>query len=278
MIDDSQCMVMGCALNFDVEHVWIFVESLRRRFSGPVVLLVSGDRPRLWQYLAGKNVTPVAADSAHWSSAHLNVFRFVRYWELMRSVPRTIQRVLLSDVVDVYFQAHPFENLPAGELLFFLESDGKTIGQCEKNSLWIRRMFDEATINRLEDKPISCAGTTIGSGAAIMSYLSQMISVANPEKLRQIPNSYGCDQAIHNVLLHQNTAGKAIANGQHVLTLAGVSPGYATIDAGGLIRGPAGNVPAIVHQFNYHRDLLVHIAAKEGLQIQIQERGGERTA
>ena len=215
MPDDSQFLVLGTAHGFRVPQVWVFVESLRRYYQGPAMLLVSGrESAELVKYLHSRDVTPVFFDCADWMTAHVQLTRYVRYGELLRGCQRSYERILLSDVADVLFQAHPLAGAPRGELLCFMERPGQTIGECPNDSLWVRQIFGADVLKQLSDRPISCSGTTIGSHAAILRYIDFLLSHADPKRMAGLSNYRGHDQGIHNYLLHTGALPEAQRRGE----------------------------------------------------------------
>jgi hypothetical protein len=259
----SSTLVMGTAFRCDVKDVCVFVESLRRHYQGEALLLISSRYPQLAQYLSSRNVVPVFFDAPYWMRVHVQIGRYVRYGEILRGSPRIFDRVLLADVTDVLFQAHPFENLPPGELLFFMEHPGRTIGSDQSNAMWVNQMYGPRGLELLKDKPISCSGTTIGAHQPLLEYVDVLLKHANPETLARYPEYRGHDQGIHNYLLHTGALPRvqAIPNARHVYTLGAVPPEQIRLGPGGTILDPQNRMPAIVHQYTYHAHAAQHVRA-----------------
>jgi hypothetical protein len=236
-------------MGYDVRDVRVFVESLRRHYEGPAALLItSRSPPPLLAYLRQRNIRPIFFDCTFWMVAHVQIGRFVRYGEFLRG----------CDVSDVIFQSHPFAGSPAGELVFFLEDARATIGACPSNSFWIQNVFGDEVLKRLSGKRISCSGTTMGSHQAILRYIETLLSYATPELTSRLIGTRGEDQGIHNYMLHTAALPniRVSENGEFVYTLARVPPAETCVLPGGISVAASGRIPAIVHQYNYHRAAL----------------------
>jgi len=255
MSDCSPNLVLGTAFGYDVKEVWSFVESLRRHYDGEVILLVSSrSSPGFIDYLRGRNIQLVYFDCLYWMDTHFQVARYIRYGELLRGSRERYDRVLLTDVGDVFFQAHPFADLPPGDLFFFLEDHHATITVCPSNSMWVQHVYGPEALLRLQSKRISCSGTTIGTHEAILGYIDKLLSHAKPALMSRLGRFSGHDQGIHNFLLHTGAfpGATVFENGGHVYTLAQVPGQDIAVDARGISLAGSARLPAVIHQYNYH--------------------------
>ena len=262
MPNDSGCLILGTAFKLQVPQVRLFVESLRKHYDGPVMLLITSlDSRDLVIYLCSRDVTPVFFDCPYWMLTHVQVARYVRYGEILRGSDRPYDRILLSDVSDILFQAHPFAGAPPGDLLCFHEHADRMIGKCKANSMWMEQIYGPEVLSRLKDCRISCSGTTIGSHAAILQYIDLLLSYADPKVLAALKGFRGHDQAIHNFLLHTGALPHAqlIPNGRHVLTLGGAPDSEVILGPNGTLLSPEGRLCPIVHHYEARGQ--AHIAA-----------------
>lgn len=254
MADDSGHLILGAAFRLQAHETWMFVESLRKHYDGQVMLLVTSvDSQELVTYLRSRGVTPVFFDCPYWMVAHIQVARYIRYSEILRGCERAYDRILLTDVSDVLFQANPFATDLTGDLLCFLETAGRTIGQSACNSQWMQQIFGQGILEQLQDKTISCSGTTIGSHEAIIDYINRMLGHADPNLLAQLTQYRGHDQAIHNFLLYTGALPQAqlIPNGVHVYTVGGIPDSEIILGPQGTLLTPQRRLCPIVHQYNY---------------------------
>ena len=269
MPNDSKFLVLGAAYRLRADQVWLFVESLRRHYDGPVMLLVTSvDSDQLVAYLRSRDVIPVFFDCPYWMAAHIQLARYIRYGEILRGCDRPYDRVLLSDVSDVLFQGHPFATAPAGELLCFLEDGGRTIEQCNSNSVWVKHVFGSPGLARIGNRTVSCSGTTIGSQQAILQYIDLLLSHANPKVVAGLPHVRGHDQGIHNYLLYTGALplARLVPNGQHVHTVGFVPDSEIGLGPSGTLLSPGGRLCPIIHQYNYKPAALAHISTVYSLK------------
>jgi hypothetical protein len=131
--------------------------------------------------------------------------------------------------------------------------EGPTIGQCEVNSEWIRASYGSDVLEAMSGAPLSCAGVTIGTYAAMRDYLSAMV-----EQLLVLPCAdwLGPDQAAHNYLLSQGSLPpcQELENGSSALLTAAARSSF-DLDESGIVLNADGSVPTIVHQFDRHPEL-----------------------
>lgn len=180
--------------------------------------------------------------------------RFFAYLSYVLSIPPSSQpsHVILTDVRDVVFQRNPAE-LTSLVPHLAVGLEGPTIGQCATNSEWVRASYGPDVLESMSAAPVSCAGVTVGSYAAIREYLTALV-----EQLLVLPcaDFLGPDQAAHNYLLHHGLLPpcQRLHNGSSaVLTLSAQSS--FELDENGMVLNTDGSVPTIVHQFDRHPDL-----------------------
>ena len=214
-------------------------------------------------YLLSREVTPVFFDSSKWMQMNLQVSRYVRYGEILRASEVEYDRVLLTDVCDVVFQGHPFQDAPEGRILCFQEDGSTTIGQSMANCVWIDHIFGAAGVAIMKNRPISCSGTTIGTHEGILQYIDRMMFHATPEKMAKIAQYRGHDQGIHNYMLGTGQLPGAVLlpNGNHVYTVAKVPDQNIRVASGGIVLTVDQKRCPIVHQYTYKPVLKTHVEA-----------------
>lgn len=252
-------LVMGLALGYGVKELAPFVMSLRQGgYKGDVVLLTHGCDTKTAAFLQDHQVRMVPFTTISMIPMSMNSSRMFRYLDWLLEVflnqdPSTVyRRILLCDVRDVVFQGNPFAHDQENRLSFYLESS-QTIGACPVNSDWMQRAYGPAVLNELRDLPVSCAGTLLGTAAAVCEYLLHMVQhIANVAP----SNRYsGVDQAIHNYILYKNLVQGSVAkpNEGLVMTVPSTNPTGLKLSTTGQIINPNGGISEIVHQ--YDRDL-----------------------
>jgi hypothetical protein len=250
----SSTLVLGTAFGYGIKEIWVFVESLRRFYDGDAALLVNSRSPQeLFDYLRRHGIRPIYFDCPFWMVPHVQLGRYVRYGEFLRECPGKYSQLLLSDVSDVAFQAHPFAGLPSGELLFFLEDWRLTIDRCPTNFSWVQDIYGADGLTRLWNKRLSCSGTTVGTQAAILHYIDLLLSHAPRKLMEKLVGQRGHDQGIHNYLLHTGALPSVamVENGEFVWTLYHVPDREIAATDNGFAVATTGKMPAILHQYNF---------------------------
>eukprot|EP00741_Cyanophora_paradoxa_P008788 tig00001374_g8505.t1 len=198
-----------------------------------------------------------------------HLYRYAAYREWIEQHRGEYDRMFLCDTRDVIFQGNPFAEPMRGALHFFL--DGRIIGQCRWNSAWVRNCFGDEALAQIERMPISCAGTTVGTEAGMLSYLREM-----ERAIHEAPcEDFGLDQGIHNFFLWTGRfgrprlwpkdfgAGEAAGRGEpEGAAVFGNGEGYvATLhytrdfvfDRFGRLVNGAGRPYAVLHQYDRHK-------------------------
>jgi len=276
----SRTLVLGAAHGYEVPDVWIFVESLRRYYAGDVMLVVSSSSsPEFFRYLESRQIMPVYFDCAGWMVPHVQLTRFLRYSDLFHELDERYDRVLLSDVSDVFFQTNPFEGTPEGDLLCFLEASGHVIGQCPNHKVWIEHLYGKEMLARLANREVSCSGTTLGTFPAIREYVRKLIGEIRPHHFIALGRARGHDQGIHNVLLYTGALPNAriIPNGMHVYTVAVVPDEQIRLGQSTILVSESSVCCPIVHQYNYKPNMLHHISAQYPLPLEYLKPHPART-
>ena len=170
-----------------------------------------------------------------------DISRFFRYHRHLSKHSGAYANVMLTDVRDVFFQRDPFDVEFGNQLQCFLEDTRETIGTQPHNRKWLQAAFGGGILSELGERPIVCAGVTIGPQRLVASYLSVMVE--SLLKLRH--QSVGLDQAVHNYILHRGLVPQAhlIPNGAGAVATLGIVPRE---DVHGLLDAP------VLHQYDRH--------------------------
>ena len=181
-------LILGTMWNGDFSDYRLFFESFARvnRREDILIIFTSnmvGNPPDNTLFI------PFARDER----VHPNCQRFMLYYEFLK-LNKYAENILLTDCRDVYFLGDPFfPSLPAG-LNVFLEDASMTIGKCQFNSEWVKTVWGLENSCRLSEKPISCAGVTIGDYEYMVEYLAIMAWNSD--------NHVNVDQGAHNGIVH----------------------------------------------------------------------------
>jgi hypothetical protein len=181
--------------------------------------------------------------------------RFFIAHQILASHRGFFTNTLLTDCRDVVIQHNPFALLH-DKLISGLEP--KIIRNEMYTSAWIETAYGQDILNRLLDKPVICAGVTLGPSQEVEKYLIEMCN----EMWRQLPRllfqDYGYDQAAHIYLNEENRIQLELTNNhQGLITTAGLEPlEQMKIDLKQELVKVGDLYPAIIHQYDRHPDML----------------------
>jgi hypothetical protein len=193
---------------------------------------------------------------------HIACSRYFYYLSYLQAHAGDYDRVMLTDVRDVLFQADPFGWKSPAQLQFFLEHREVTIGTQPGNALWVRNAYSEAELQRIAHQRVSCSGITFGSTKGMLDYLAAMtdeLTRATP----RIAGFDGYDQGVHNHLVWSGAfpAAELLENGRGpVLTMHGMPESEFRRNAHGDLVDDRGGVVPVLHQYDRHpalRDALL---------------------
>lgn len=242
-------VVLGMAFGYSWPQLRPFVKSLRKTgYKEDVVLFVKNMEDRYTiKKLYEHNVKVIAVPTPP-RDACIAMLRNYLYQEYLSKIK--YNKVMITDVSDVIFQSNPFEEVKEG-IYFFLEDANITIGICPYNSAWIKEAYGNEYFELKKDKPISCAGTIIGTYDDVMDYLDMMT-----QEIDKFNPASNLDQAAHNYIIWENYLDNFSVfpnDAGLVMTI-----GYMQIDSlefeNGLLKNKYG-YPAVIHQYNRQQDL-----------------------
>ncbi len=176
--------------------------------------------------------------------------RFIRYLKIIERTPA--ERILLTDVRDVLFQADPFAEAPADGLFVSLESDAYTIASESHNADWMTRIYGEPMLRRIGHHRVANVGVTFGERPEVIHYLRLMVN----EIIAMSPARAGiggADTAAHNMLLRTGRLGathELEPLESPVANLNGIDESLLVLGSDGRLHNRDGSAPSIVHQYD----------------------------
>jgi hypothetical protein len=179
----------------------------------------------------------------------LDVARHFWYFAYLSEHASRYRNVMLSDVRDVLFLGNPFDFEIGDHVNCFLEHETYRLRDQVNNRGWLVGGFGQSALDELGDRPISCAGVTIGTSSAVLGYLAT--TTRQLVELRRQFN--GMDQGVHNYLLHKGLVPDARLLGNEdgpVLTVGLMEHE----EAEELVRRRA-HEAKVVHQYDRHPGL-----------------------
>lgn len=261
---DERRLVLGAAVGMSVEQVRIFIESLRLAgYTGPVVMLIGPTDFKLAAYLRAQGVEPKRVWFVRRLHGPIHAYRFELFARYLQQYGERYDEVLISDVRDVVFQAHPFNAMMSKDCHFFLEGAAKTIGNEPTNILYMQLFLAPAEVEAIAAHRISCCGVLLGGTQAIVAYLERMTA-----RLRAVPlpvrRKIGADTAFHNLIAHVTREVPAVIVENNVLVATmGIEPAARyLVGADGRIRTRDGHLPAILHQYDRLDEIRVPVEAR----------------
>jgi hypothetical protein len=192
-------LVLGAAYGYSAEQVKPFVTTLRRYYTGKIAFLVSVNLdPTLVELCQESGIDFFIVDGDQSNPIHMQWARFFHYENILSHPFFTnTTRVLLTDIRDVIFQAHPFSLPMTTDFEFFTEPE--TIKNSFVNRGWLQERYGVAETYAWENKNIICSGTIRTTMAGAQVVVRNMIMES--EKLQATGRS-PLDQPMLNYLVY----------------------------------------------------------------------------
>ncbi len=278
---DSKKLILGLMSEMTLEQAKPFFLSLEKSaYRGDVCMIVSNLDAVTLDFLRARQVQTVPFQKAflkRFSSGAARIPRFFLPREMRARFDRQLapaymhphcarhffyesylqecggnySHVMLTDTRDVLFQDDPFAfELPDG-LSVFLED--WSVGSSSHNASAVTRAFGRKVFQELSDRPIACAGTTIGTTKAILEHLARATRIFCEKGERKT-----IDQAVHIFLVHQEPPAKLHCFENFsgpVLTMSSIDPAALKFNDRGQIINADGHVINTLHQYDRHPEL-----------------------
>lgn len=190
-----------------------------------------------------------------------NVLRWSLYRRYLATSRGDIERVVMVDLRDVYFQADPFVHVAPDALRVHAEEGDLPVERSAWNAACMRDAFGAGSLKRWGHLRISCSGVVSGGIVPVTCYLE---SFARMLRELRVPE-HGTDQAMHIRIVHEGVAGVARWQGNRrgdVLNLAAVRDAESIPrDSTGRLLDETGTPYAILHQYDRHPALAARLHA-----------------
>jgi len=210
-------LILGAAVGYSYEDLKNFISTLRNFYSQDVFLIVANNLDKKTNNFFEKNKIKKIFTGEDKKLIYKK--RYNIYYNFLKK--SSYKKILITDTRDVFFQKDPFKNSLLKKINFFIED--KKIYECKHNSRWIKKLYGKKILNTLNDKYISCSGTTIGYRHEILAYLNYMIKHIEKFRYFSFSNSPGTDQGNHNFIVYLtkfNKYKKYSNNDGYIATLA----------------------------------------------------------
>lgn len=248
-------LVAGYARGYTGEQLRPFLKTLRETgYDGGILLFVDGSATKEAQRW-GATIRPVPP-----LRIKVHSDRFLCLEEVLRDA--RCSGVFLSDTRDVIFQSNPAKTLPADGLHAFEEDASMTIGTCPYNSEWIKLGYGKYAFRKIRRAPISCVGTVCGDYESIRYYLRMLrVEVERIQPRTHKPQ----DQGAHNYLINEVIDATVWPNEDgEIYTVGYIKPPRKVQVVDGKIVNASGHAPAVIHQWDRHRNLTRLVEEQHG--------------
>eukprot|EP01037_Dinobryon_pediforme_P002662 gene2662-2701_t len=196
------------------------------------------------------------------SKFHPQNSRFFMYRDFLEANREQYDRVMLSDIRDVFFQADPFNTYFNHEVCFSLEDT--LISSDSVNTNWLRDIYGDELAAEIMHNPVSCSGTTIGSIDAMIRYVHEMcIQIGETEYDYRFPN----DQGMHNYIAWKLRPGYVTLDWKDVVVQTVGCTGQNSIWIEHGMALVDGRFAPVIHQWDRHPRLLDHVATEPRFRI-----------
>jgi len=255
-------IIIGTAVNYFIEDISPFLNSLHNNFNGELFLLTNQEKTkknkkrysfniRYFDYEESEKENPVKFNS-------VNNSRLFWYLKIVEQLAEN-DNVLLTDVRDVFFQSDPFVNLNRD--LILVAREDQYLRNCPYNSDWILSLYGEEYYNKIRDNFIYCSGTILGSKKEIQKTLEFMVSdlISRGVNLDTGDNIKILDQGIFNYYVYENPNRCIINDNQNgTIYTMGYSDKF-VCKTNGRISNFNNIDYAIVHQYDRFKWLTEHV-------------------
>jgi hypothetical protein len=184
---------------------------------------------------------------------HIYNYRHFLYYDYLLKHGRKYRNVLITDVKDVVFQHDPFEFPVPDRIHMAMENPNIPVGACPWTSQWLLAGYGPEVLERLKDKDMSCAGTTLAPVPHMMRYLDLILA-----EIAGMKDAFTCaDQAAHNLLLHEGKLDpvERLGNFEGPILTVGSEPRYKLSENKELVNRDGSKI-AVIHQYDRHPELV----------------------
>jgi hypothetical protein len=249
-------------------RLWVPIPKQRYRFfrrlanTFPALAAAYARRLRsVWRSTPSRR-TDVEFRAAYLLNITCSRYFLARHFLLQNS--GSYDHVMLADSRDVLFQRDPFAGLPLG-ITTGLESI--LVRDQPANLQWLQHLYGDDPAFPMDDilpQNVICSGVTLGDVTSVGKYL-ELICAEFMQKLPRMIHTPYLDQGAHNGLLRTGRIPSAhlVPNGSDAIATIGTSDlsEFSFSPAGQLVASN-GNLVSVVHQYDRHPKLSVHLLSK----------------
>jgi hypothetical protein len=197
----SKNLVLGLASGYSVEKIKPFVLSFRQHSQDDMLFVMADVSEEMAKFCESNQVyTFIPDEPLQMQTCQIN--RYGIYLDCLEEYFLDAENILIADVRDIVFQSNPFADYPKKSLEFFAEPE--FFKNCSHNAPWVAGIYGAERVNEIADQYVICSGTTMGTRAGMVEYLSTMVHEI--QRLEQSGRLLygGEDQPVHNHLVYDN--------------------------------------------------------------------------
>lgn len=201
-------IIIAASINYRKEQINPFIQSLNQFFEGTLVLFTnkSYNYKKLNYSIIEINPFVSYSNSIYGKikTRSANNIRFFWYKEFLKNYS-SYNNILLTDIRDVVFQKNPFEFV---QNKILVAQEDNCILNCPYNSDWIRSLYGEDILKEMQNNPIYCCGTILGTRESI----NELIEYELLHMLRYNGDDKFIDQGIYNYFVFEKSENCIINN------------------------------------------------------------------
>jgi len=227
------------ASGVEIEKFWFFGRHVRQCLSQPW---------KFWRIYFAISQPIWLRDMVARRVLHLFYLRHLLYLRFLER-NKEIERVLMCDCRDVFFQRNPFSDWIGNGLQAYAEDESILIGDCKHHRRWIKSLADEETLLKLNSFPRLCAGTIMADRNTAITMLKTLVKMTLDCSSLE---AFDGDQGLYNILVHEKKIPgiRVFPNGvSSVFTASGNLEKFCINREGWLSRND-GNAFPIIHQYD----------------------------
>jgi len=196
--------------------------------------------------------------------ARINSFRYKLYEDFLRNNPDKYNLVLTIDVRDSFFQKDIFKYYENYKSYLVLVIEDGYLSEIV-NKGWIIDAFDKNIYKIIKNERIICSGTILGTSDKTLEFSSMIWKYLNQNNYSR-KNWH--DQAVVNYLIyykklfHNDSIIWSENKDGPILTLATANPKNFMIDSEDNILNGKGEIAAVIHQYDRHKNITKKILKK----------------
>lgn len=200
-------LIMGVATRYTANDLEPLVKSLRKHYTEDFVLFMYNPDHNMIDMLDYYNVKWETLSDDISNGVEICNYRHIVYKKFLEDNPQYDKKIFIIDTRDIIFQDNPFNHKTTTSLEFFMENVTYENSDCNGN-WWIRGIYGEEVYQRMRNKYVVCAGTTLGTRDGMLFYLESIINEIN----RMIQLRGGNNMSQHNPVVDQPCHGYLIHN------------------------------------------------------------------